>query len=117
MKPSPIELVLAKLSDAKPNGSGWKACCPAHEDRSPSLSINEGDDGRVLLKCFAGCLNEAIVEALGIEQRDLFRECSSPSNGKVRRSTTKPPLKKRARQHSTCCDWRAFNRFELGCRR
>lgn len=93
MKPSPIELVLAKLSDAKPNGSGWKACCPAHEDRSPSLSINEGDDGRVLLKCFAGCLNEAIVEALGIEQRDLFRECSSPSNGKVRRSTTKPTAK------------------------
>ncbi len=45
-----MELVLSKPPDAQPNGHGWKACGPAHEDRSPSLSIDEGDDGRVLLK-------------------------------------------------------------------
>ncbi len=93
MTPSPIELVLSKLPDTQSNGNDWKACCPAHEDRSPSLSIDEGDDGRVLLNCFAGCPNGAIVEALGIAQRDLFAERASPSNGKARRTNAKPIVK------------------------
>ena len=48
------------------------ARCPAHEDRRASLSIGEGDDGRVLIKCFAGCAFEDIVRAVGLEPRDLF---------------------------------------------
>jgi hypothetical protein len=39
---TPLELVLTKLPDAKPNGCGWQALCPAHEDKNPSLSISEG---------------------------------------------------------------------------
>lgn len=50
----------------------WSARCPAHNDRSPSLSITEGRDGRVLLFCHAGCDIDEIAEALGIEIRDLF---------------------------------------------
>jgi hypothetical protein len=47
----------AGLVDAKRAGPGkWLAHCPAHSDSSPSLSIREGMDGRVLLHCFAGCL-------------------------------------------------------------
>ena len=92
MSDSPIELVLSKLPTAKPNGDGWLACCPAHEDRSPSLSINEGDDGRVLLKCFAGCSHDAIVGALGLQVSDLFvpkpsRNGTHHANGKA---TSKP---------------------------
>ncbi len=45
-------------------GSGYSACCPAHDDRKPSLSINDGEDGRVLVKCFAGCSQEAVIDAL-----------------------------------------------------
>jgi len=71
----PMELVLSKLSDAKPNGQGWQARCPAHDDQNPSLSIAEGDDGRALLKCHAGCATEAVVAALGISMADLM-----PSN-------------------------------------
>jgi hypothetical protein len=43
------------------NGSGWLVCCPCPHhgkgrgDRSPSLSVSDGDDGRLLLRCFAGC--------------------------------------------------------------
>jgi hypothetical protein len=48
------------------------ARCPAHDDRTPSLSIAQGDDGRVLLKCHAGCTHQAIAAALGIEARELF---------------------------------------------
>jgi hypothetical protein len=48
------------------------ACCPAHEDRNPSLSIGVGDDGQVLLACHAGCDTATIVGALGCAMADLF---------------------------------------------
>ncbi len=63
---------LARLSGAKANGRGWMAICPAHDDRAPSLSISEGDDGRTLLKCHAGCSTANIVKALGLQMSDLF---------------------------------------------
>lgn len=46
--------------------------CPAHADRSPSLSVAEGRDGRVLVHCFAGCSVEEVCRALGLTIRDLF---------------------------------------------
>jgi len=46
------------------SGTGWMACCPAHNDRSPSLSISEGEGGKLLVKCFAGCKQEAVIDAL-----------------------------------------------------
>jgi hypothetical protein len=48
------------------------ALCPAHADKEASLSITTGDDGRVLLKCFAGCPAEDIVKAIGMQLKDLF---------------------------------------------
>lgn len=64
--------VLSRLEGIKRNGSGWIARCPAHEDRSPSLSVGEGDDGRVLLHCQAGCETSAVCAALGLEVADLM---------------------------------------------
>jgi hypothetical protein len=58
-------------------GDGWMALCPAHFDKSPSLSIHESN-GKILLHCFAGCSVEAICEAVGIEVRDLFTEPRLP---------------------------------------
>jgi hypothetical protein len=70
---TPLERLLGQLPDAKPAGQGqWAARCPAHEDRHASLSISEGDDGRALMRCHAGCSVDAIVEALGLTVRDLF---------------------------------------------
>jgi hypothetical protein len=50
----------------------WIACCPAHDDRSPSLSIRQLEDGRVLLHCFAGCSAQDVVESVGLRMTDLF---------------------------------------------
>ena len=62
----PLEKVLDRLDGTRqPNGS-WKATCPAHADKIPSLSISEGDDGRALLNCFAGCETEDVLAALGL---------------------------------------------------
>ena len=58
--------------------------CPAHNDRTPSLSIKQGDDGRVLLKCFAGCTPEQVVQSLGMEMGDLFSESGTASSRSYR---------------------------------
>ena len=70
---SPIELVLSKLADAKATGQGkWMAHCPAHDDRRPSLSIAEGDDGRALVYCHAGCTAGEVTRAMGLKMQDLM---------------------------------------------
>ncbi|MBN1631069.1 MAG: AAA family ATPase [Thermoleophilia bacterium] len=71
---SPIATVLDRLEGVKKSGQGYMARCPAHEDRRQSLSVSEGNDGRVLLCCHAGCETETILAALGLESRDLFAE-------------------------------------------
>ena len=66
---------LADLLEARAAGRGkWKARCPAHPDRSPLLSIPEGQGGRVLLHCWAGCETETVLATLGLSMRDLFNE-------------------------------------------
>jgi hypothetical protein len=65
--------VFADQVQAQRIGAGrWKARCPAHNDRSPSLSIRAGDDGRVLVLCRAGCALDSILSALKLARRDLF---------------------------------------------
>ena len=44
----------------------FSACCPAHNDRNPSFSVSDSN-GKILVKCFAGCTQEEVVGAL----RDL----------------------------------------------
>jgi putative DNA primase/helicase len=48
---------------AKRDGRGWMARCPAHDDRNPSFSIRQAED-RVLVHCFAGCSQDALIAAL-----------------------------------------------------
>jgi hypothetical protein len=51
------------LAKAKRSPTGWKACCPAHDDTNPSLFLADGADGLALV-CYAGCEYKAIAEAL-----------------------------------------------------
>jgi hypothetical protein len=70
---SPIEIVLPRLESVRQIGEHkWECLCPAHDDRNPSLSIGLGDDGRVLVHCFAGCTFEQIVSAIGLTPADVF---------------------------------------------
>ena len=66
-----VEEFFNRLEAVKRFGPGWTAKCPAHDDRTPSLSVREGERG-ILVKCWAGCLLEAICGAIGIQVRDLF---------------------------------------------
>ena len=70
---SPINWILPRLEKVKSTGPGkWQARCPAHDDKRPSLSIREAEDGKVLLKCWSGCGSAEIVGALGLSLADLF---------------------------------------------
>lgn len=72
---SKVDLLLSQLKKVTPKGKGqWMACCPAHEDKSPSLAIKENHDGRILVKCFAGCGAADVVHAVGLTLSDLFPE-------------------------------------------
>lgn len=77
---SRIEAFLSRLDKVKGRNGSWTACCPAHADRSPSLSIRETGDGRILLHCFGGCSVESVLGAVGMDMTDLFpdRPTSAP---------------------------------------
>ena len=68
----PIDRVLARCADVRRSGDGYIARCPAHDDRRPSLHINDKPDGKALVWCGAGCPQENVISALGLSPIDLF---------------------------------------------
>jgi hypothetical protein len=99
-----IDEVLAKLQGINAQNGYFIARCPAHDDHDPSLSVKEGTDGRVLLKCHAGCTTDEIIAALGCEMRDLFD--GRGGKGRVaplrqRRNSATPPQKPHRNAEST----------------
>jgi hypothetical protein len=65
--------LLDRLDRVKQTGPGrWLAKCPSHQDSSPSLSVRELDDGRVLINCFGGCGAIDVLQAAGLEWGALF---------------------------------------------
>jgi hypothetical protein len=90
--------VLPQLSSVKHRGArGWLAQCPAHDDRSPSLSISDGHH-TLLLKCFAGCTVGEITKALGIRVVDLFYDAGLTDSPKRREARRHRALERAARQ-------------------
>lgn len=70
---SPIDVLLSRLDGVKATGRGkWMARTPTREDRTPSLSIRELDDGRVLLKDFGGDDTNDVLAAIGLTFADLY---------------------------------------------
>ena len=66
-----VEDLLPRLEAVRRTSRGFQARCPAHPDKTPSLSVSEGERG-ILLKCWSGCTLREICESLGVEQRELF---------------------------------------------
>ena len=70
---SAVDIILSHLTRVRRSAPGkWIACCPAHDDKHPSLNIRELDDGRLLLKCFGGCSTQEVVGAVGLSMESLF---------------------------------------------
>ncbi len=72
-----VEDFLSRLQKVRRTGPGrWVACCPAHDDKNPSMTVRELEDGRILIHCFPGCGVDEIVGAVGLSLSDLFPEKS-----------------------------------------
>lgn len=69
-----IKQVLDRLNKVHRNSKGWSARCPAHDDKRNSLSVSEGENGKILLKCHAGCSYEAVITALGLTTNSAKRK-------------------------------------------
>jgi DNA primase (bacterial type) len=80
-----IDDILARLQGVKKNGSGYMACCPAHEDKNPSLSVCE-KSGKILIKCFAGCSYETIMSALDMPVNDAMPKTAKPSKREIKQT-------------------------------
>lgn len=81
----PIDRVLQGLTKVRQRQPGqYSACCPAHEDKGPSLSVRETPDGAVLLHCFAGCEVSEIVAVIGLQLHDLFPPRDVPATAPKR---------------------------------
>jgi putative DNA primase/helicase len=80
---------IAKALNGRREGRVWRALCPAHNDHSPSLVIQDSENGKVLVKCWAGCGQDAVIRALS--ELGLW-----PNKGQLQRpistvrATTKP---------------------------
>lgn len=64
---------VAERLHARPVGPGsWRCRCPAHRGHSAnSLSIRQGDHGRVLIHCFGGCRTADVLAAVGLQWNDV----------------------------------------------
>ena len=95
MSGSPAEAIARGLERPRRSSDGWMARCPAHLDREPSLSIREAEDGRVLVRCHAGCDQRDVIVAL--KERGLWngRMPSHPCRASRRKA---PPLQHDQRQ-------------------
>jgi len=75
-----VRAVLNLLAGVKQTGSTqWQAHCPAHDDKHASLSIGQGDDGRVLLYCHAGCTLGDVLAKIGLSDTNLFAPSVAPA--------------------------------------
>ena len=71
---SNLNTLLSRLDKVQPIGNDrYKAICPAHDDRSPSLAIKD-DGGRLLLHCFSGCQTIDVLDAIGLDFADIMPE-------------------------------------------
>lgn len=67
-----LDNLLSRLEKVKGRNGNYVACCPAHGDKNPSMTIKETEDGKILMHCFAGCSVAEITGAIGFDLSDLF---------------------------------------------
>lgn len=78
LRQSPVERVLTRLGElgcdpqAQVVGEGWRARCPAHDDRRASLTVGVGEDGRALVCCHGRCERDEVLRALRLAPAMLF---------------------------------------------
>lgn len=76
-----ISEVLSRFKSVKKTSNGYRAQCPYHNDRNPSLDISE-KDGKILVHCHAGCSAEDILRSVDLNMKDLFLDSGAENHTK-----------------------------------
>jgi len=67
------DTILSQLKKVHSKNNGqYMACCPAHDDKNPSLSLKFLNDGRILINCYAGCAANDVLRAIDLSLSDLY---------------------------------------------
>jgi hypothetical protein len=74
-----LDDVLSRLDQVRETARGWSARCPAHHDRSPSLSVLARDGRVISLRCWAGCSYDEILRALDIAETSTTTTTTAPT--------------------------------------
>jgi putative DNA primase/helicase len=92
---------IARALGGRKTGESWMASCPAHDDRTPSLSLRDAGN-KVLVRCHAGCDQERVIAAL--RKRGLWRE----SGPRIKSCTLKykPDQDETGRSEAAFAIWR-----------
>ena len=99
--------ILERLENTRQWKGQWIASCPAHKDKEPSLRIKQLEDGRILLKCWAGCHARAITNAVGLDMRVLYPQ--SPASQKPKHTPGWIKAKQAAEQQQARLKIAMFN--------
>ena len=99
---------IARVLNGHKVGSGWMARCPAHDDRNPSLSLCDTNDGKILVHCHAGCDQRTVIAALGdLGLWSPSREQLATDFAKPKRQVARDWPKETARTRAALELWRA----------
>ena len=105
---------IAEALGGRMAGSCWVAPCPTQGDREPSLSISDGDHGKVLVRCHAGCERERVIAAL--RSRGLWTGYATAPDGELCGLTVHLPDQcKCGDNHATIGEGRGPHRASLRC--
>lgn len=70
-----VDNLLSRLEKVKRHGHGKYMCrCPAHNDKTASLTVTDNGDGRILINCFAGCDTYTVLRSVGLDWQDVMPE-------------------------------------------
>lgn len=82
--------IQAALKHVRRASGGFTALCPAHPDRNSSLSVGRGRDGRITVKCFAGCSVTEVMSAIGLPMSMLFADGPRAHRPALSKASTPP---------------------------
>ena len=101
MTMQPTAADIAKVLNARKCGGGWMALCPAHKEKTPSLSISKGKDGRPLVFCFGGCPQDILIDAL--KKRGAWHDGPAAPSRTLRRKAKLMSLTDEEKQSQAKC--------------
>jgi hypothetical protein len=77
------------------------APCPAHPDKTDSLSITSGRNGGIVLHCFAGCRTVDVLKAMGLGWADISGTPMTPAQAREAAIARRQQEEHRHRQRVT----------------